>query len=366
VSLAATRRRRRLRRPRPPDQTETVELNFGRPHGADPQFFVGCGWSYWHTLDFPCLSGELDDAAFMRNETFEVAAPSEPPPPPRTDALPLCGTDAEFLSSTAGRWVQEPFPSDDECLVPFEEDKNYSSRFAVHRFHGDKPHCWHREAIDQIGLRCTEPNCALIDRSRYWNSRARVSRWMGVWRDYSCDYVEFTDRELQQCVDAKKIAAIQVEGASVAQNLASLLHQRVDRLTVYPNVSDPDAIQVTISTLSLLHLTMDSNSMFRRKLRSLKNATENDVRYVYTGYYTSSEREPYTHADRLRDMNRIVEEELVPKGYHLLNIYDLSAAWAFDADGQRDGMHIVGPPLRMGLTKFFHHLCRGAVPGTRV
>ena len=99
---------------------------------------------------------------------------------------------------------------------------------------------------------------------------------------------------------------------------------------------------------------------------ALPNATDHGAVYVYNGYYTSSEREPYTHTDRMHDLNRIVEEELVPKGYQPLNIYDMSAAWSYDSGQQRDGMHLVGPPMRMGVTKFFHHLCRDVVAGRRV
>jgi hypothetical protein len=327
--------------------------------------FLGCGWSYWHTLDFPCLSGELDDKVFVLNETFRVDLP-ETNPALYDDELPLCLSGAELMANSAGRWVQEKFPSDDDCIAPFEVDKNYSSQYDVFAFNGAKPHCWHRESIDRIGLRCVERNCGLIDRSRYWNSRARASRWMGVWRQHSCDYLEFTDRELQQCIDAKKITGIKVSGRSVAGLLESMVRQRIAPLRMYPNASDPGSAEVTISTLALLHRTMHSDREVRESLRELKNATDRQLVYVYNGYYTSSEREPYTHAERMRDLSRIVEEELIPKGYHPLSIYDMSAAWSFDSDLQRDGMHIVGPAMRMGVTKFFHHLCRDVVTGSRV
>lgn len=342
-----------------------MEMNFGRPHGAEPQYFLGCGWSYWHTLDFPCLSGELDDKVFMLNDSFSVSATPFSDAPP-SDPLPLCGLDAERLAHSSGRWVQEPFPDDAECLAPFEMDTNFSSRFEMILYNGERPHCWHREAIDRIGLRCVERNCALIDQSRYWSSRARVSHWMGAWREYSCDYLEFTDKELQQCIDVKKITEISVKGASIAQNLKVMVDQRLAPLTMYPNASDPESTQVTVATLSLLHKTMGSDTTTRDWLRRLKDATDRQPVYIYNGYYTSSEREPYTHAERTYELSRIFEEELIPKGYVPLNVHGLSAAWAFDADGQRDGMHIVGPPMRMGVTKLFHHLCGDVVAGRRV
>jgi hypothetical protein len=359
VSLAPNRALRR--------DLQTWELRYGRPHLAEPQMYLGCGWSYWHTLDFPCLSGELDDKVFLLNDTFRVAATDAADAEPATTEVerPLCGAESELMATSAGRWVQEPFPSDEECLVPLEVDLKYN-RSHVLAYNGAKPHCWHRESIDRIGLQCVEPNCALIDKTRYWNSRARVSRWMGVWRQHMCDYVEFTDAELQQCVDSKKIVKITVSGRSVAALVSSMVKQRIAPLRMYSNASDPGAMEVTLTTLALLHKTMQSDREVRRSLRALPNATDHGAVYVYNGYYTSSEREPYTHTDRMHDLNRIVEEELVPKGYQPLNIYDMSAAWSYDSGQQRDGMHLVGPPMRMGVTKFFHHLCRDVVAGRRV
>lgn len=359
------RRRLKQQKKKQPPLPE-MEMNFGRPHGAEPQYFLGCGWSYWFTLDFPCLSGELDDKVFLLNDTFTVSSPPRVSNASSSDPLPLCGADAELLANSWGRWVQEPFPDDDECLAPFEVDNNFSSRYEMIMYNGERPHCWHRDAIDRIGLRCVERNCALIDMSRYWSSRGRVSRWMGVWREYSCDYLEFTDKELQQCIDVKKISQIDVKGASIAGNLKVMVDQRLQPLTMYPNASDPESIEVTVATLSLLHKSMESESMVRKSLRLLNDATDQKPIYIYNGYYTSSEREPYTHAERTFDLSRIFEEELIPKGYRQLNVYGMSTAWAFDADGQRDGMHIIGPPMRMGVTKLFHHLCGDVVAGRRV
>jgi len=30
-----------------------------------PGYFVGCGWSQWFTLDFPCLNAAFDDAVLF-------------------------------------------------------------------------------------------------------------------------------------------------------------------------------------------------------------------------------------------------------------------------------------------------------------
>jgi hypothetical protein len=41
----------------------------------------------------------------------------------------------------------------------------------------------------------------------------------------------------------------------------------------------------------------------------------------------------------------------------MITAHDMSAAMTFDTAGQKDGMHINGPPAKMILTKLFHYLC---------
>jgi hypothetical protein len=348
-----------------PHRRLAVDTVFGMPvSGVDPQYFVGCGWSYWFTLDFPCLSGEKDDQIFMLNGTFEVSraptastAADEPPP--------LCTATVERMGNSKGRWVHERFPDGDECPLPYEQDPGFSARFPIHKHDGEHPHCWNREDITQIGELCVEMNCAFIDTSRYWNSRARVKDWYGVWREKDCDYLEFTDKQLQQCITAKKIINLKVEGQSIAENLKVFIDQRMAPLTLYSNLGDPESLVVTVTTLSLLHHTMESDSTVRGFLGRLPDATKRRQLFYMSGYFTSSEREPYTHMERMKSLSQLADEVLIPKGYTPLNAFDPSAAWTYDADGQRDGMHIIGPPIRAVVTKLFHHLCSDVVEGSR-
>jgi hypothetical protein len=49
-----------------------------------------------------------------------------------------------------------------------------------------------------------------------------------------------------------------------------------------------------------------------------------------------------------------------------LQVYDLTAALSYDTATQADGMHIIGPPMKMAITKLFHHLCGDFVEGSRL
>jgi hypothetical protein len=343
-----------------PNRRLQVESMYGHaPEGLAPQHFLGCGWSFWHTLDFPCLSGEKDDQVFMLNDTFEVLGTA----PLDSTSLPLCEPSIELMDVSNGRWVQEPF---DSCPLPYESDANFSDHYPVHKYDGRYPRCWHRDDISVIGNYCIEMNCRFIDDSRIWNSRARVSNWNGVWRERSCDYLEFTDDQLQQCITSKKITAVHVEGMSIAGFLSVLINQRLSTLTLYPASPDEDTSVVHVSTLGLLHHSDNTDAQFREYLSSEPNATKQNPYYYMSAYYTSSEREPYATLERVRTLSRIMDEVLPKKGYVPMNAFDPSAAWTFDTATQRDGMHVTGPPQRAVVTKFFHYLCKDVVEGGRV
>jgi hypothetical protein len=77
-----------------------VDHMFGSPvTGVDPHQFLGCGWSYWYTLDIPCLSGENDDRVFLLYDTFETTGPS----PAGSRPLPLCESIIELMGTSNGR-----------------------------------------------------------------------------------------------------------------------------------------------------------------------------------------------------------------------------------------------------------------------
>jgi hypothetical protein len=38
----------------------------------------------------------------------------------------------------------------------------------------------------------------------------------------------------------------------------------------------------------------------------------------------------------------------------------------YDVATQFDGMHLIGPPMKLIITKFFHYLCKDHVEGSRV
>jgi len=49
--------------------------------------------------------------------------------------------------------------------------------------------------------------------------------------------------------------------------------------------------------------------------------------------------------------------------YMPINAFDMSAAFAFDVTTQDDGMHAIGLPMKMAITKLFHHMCKDVISG---
>ena len=77
-----------------------------------------------------------------------------------------------------------------------------------------------------------------------------------------------------------------------------------------------------------------------------------------TGFFITSE------LSRMDKANHFANKTL--QGYKMPNAFDMSAAFSYDTATQLDGLHIIGPPMKMMVTKIFHHVCKDAVEGSRL
>jgi hypothetical protein len=340
----------------------------GRPHGYPTARFLGCGWSDWFTLEFPCLSGELDDKVYMLNNTFHfqrtVPATTKDP-----QSLPLCTLEAERIDfdpyNATGRWVREPWPDNQTCPEPMTIDTAHV-KFDIMRFDADRPHCWHRDDLSRIGHKCIEINCRFINPESKWFSSVRKEKeWMGVWRDYDCSYVEFTQNQLQECITKRKISAINRKGRSIAEFIHEYTLQRLQNVTMH-NATDPEAITVTVDTMELLHNLCTPLEDYEAKLKDLPQVGPNEEHYWVSGFYLSSEREARGHVGRIPMNNEVAHAAAKRAGYKSISAFELSSTFSFDTATQSDGMHIIGPPLKAVSTKLFHHMCSGVVEGSRM
>jgi hypothetical protein len=108
----------------------------GAPHKNPTAYFVGCGWSSWFTLDFPCLSADLDDRIYMAKSAFNFKVTQDKNSPGLVgkafrSRLPLCTIENEDVDRSKGRWVREQRPDTTVCPMPMQVDKNFKSRFDI-------------------------------------------------------------------------------------------------------------------------------------------------------------------------------------------------------------------------------------------
>jgi hypothetical protein len=131
------------------------------------------------------------------------------------------------------------------------------------------------------------------------------------------------------------------------------------------NASDSEAIEVTIDTLSLLHMNGDV-SILENRLKQMPVVRKNEEYYWVTGFFLTSERETNVHMHRMDLYNHLVPPIMDPKGYKMINTFDISAGFAYESATQFDGMHFIGPTMKMIMTKVFHHICADTVEGSRL
>lgn len=352
-------------------RTSQIVARHGRPHTNPTSYFLGCGWSFWFTLDFPCVNADSDDRVFTMQPTFIASLPlaenTAIPVKTPTDDLPLCTqADEQFTDVPNGRWVREFWPDTESCPQPMIIVAPKRKEFPIVASDPAYPHCWHREDMTKIGVSCTEMNCRFLNQTSIWKSSLhQETRFNGVWRPYSCRYLEFTDEELQNCMSERKIATIRSEGFSVAEYIQEFVDHRLRNITLYNDTRDPTAMNVVYDTLSLLHHNGPDGHM-PEAVAKKSNVSYNEEHYWVTGFFLSSEREVHTHVSRMDRYNRLLSQLIEPKGLKMINAFDMTAAFTYDSATQMDGMHMIGPPMKMLVTKLFHHLCSGIVPGSTV
>ena len=324
----------------------------------DLPYFVGCGWSYWFTLDFPCVSGDLDDRVFTRNNrrSFSVIQDRIETVPKTLIPQPLCTTNDEVglanPSRRVGRYVRRPWP---ESCNRFELENSAKPSFEITTFDPKRPHCWYRDNLENVGKLCIEIGCKFIlEESQWFSSVHNETQFYGYWQRDDCDYLEFTTQELQECITERKISSIEVLGNSIAHFFNRYVEQRTRDIVFYS--VDDESIEVYANTLSLLHISTNSKEDLVEYFQEADEDPRHENYFLGT-FYQSSERDTYSFTDYQAFVHNVAEPILLEKNWTILDGYGPSAAFTFDTAAQNDGMHLIGPPMKTLITKFFHHMC---------
>lgn len=347
----------------------------GTAHGHPTAYFLGCGWSYWFTLDFPCLSGDLDDRVFSVDSTFEAKmipkdeeetdVTREQQQVSDTSSLPLCAlADERFETVPQGRWVREPPSSTVKTCPPLNTVEALVKKFRITEFIDERPECWRRENLSIIGNQCMEMNCKLIRKDTLWKSSLHAETdFAGSWQPYSCRYQEFSTKQLQECATRRKIVSFQYKGMSIAEFMNDFVQYRLRNVTLYPDRNDPEATTVVFDSLELLRRAKEPDGLLEQELMTdlAVAAPDREEHYWISGFFLSSERDAHAHVRRMERFHRTLPPLLASKNYRTLNAFDPSAAFTYDSAAQNDGMHLIGPPMKAVVTKLFHHACAGVL-----
>jgi hypothetical protein len=344
---------------------------WGSPHSdsAQVQHFLGCGWSFFHAIEFPCISGDLDDQIFLEENVLEVPAEADwtVSPNQQPAQLPLCEIQDEYVLSNTnafsranqryrngtaerantGRWVREPYPSSEHCPHPYElfSSVSHSDKNPISVPDPDRPHCWFRDDLTPLNKQCKEPNCGNILPAQKWNATKlqHEREWMAVWRNYHCDYMEFTNNQLSQCFQTQKIKAVETAGASLAEMMVRYVSSRLENVTFY-DANAADARRAVVNTLEWPHrLWHEATDSFAgdldQKFPSVLDT--NDIIFWASPFFVSSEREPHVHLERAIQFMDVAERVLTPKGYQMLNGFDITAAMTVSSviESSRSAIH---------------------------
>jgi len=343
-------------------------LMHGPGHSDPTSYFVGCGWSFWFTHDFPCFDPSLDDAVpVFPASMFEFVVPTSTEQKRDAKSLPRCQIDRDEQLRTPqtqqsyGRWVRYEWPDNQTCPLDMQADEQHNALFDIMQFDGEHPECWHQDDLTRIGDKCME-FCGHASHQPWRSHLKDESQWYGIWENYHCQYSEFTNHQLQECIDRRRISSIQVEGKSVAAFLKQYVNQRLENIVLYNATASgpgPAERKVVLTTFGLPHLLWRKGTAeWEAYVASeIPPAQDDEDHYWVSGFYYSSEREPHVHVGRSLQLSRLLESSVRSKGYKLLEAFDLTAAFTFDTATQMDGLHIIGPPAKMIVKKLFHYMC---------
>jgi hypothetical protein len=231
---------------------------------------------------------------------------------------------------------------------------------------GDKPRCWYRENITSLAGPCHVEGCGIMREDSWHSEIQNLQRWYGKWENYQCDYMELLDTELQYCINHRRIVSIQTEGDAIGDYIGDYIRQRLAHIRFFDaeknNTKVEDTLNVTLDTLNATYLMgHGTREQWKSEFKNKPPPKSWEERYWVESMYISSERSPYVTAAKAEWINQDAQDLLTTLGYRKISAFGMSAAFTFDSATQMDGLHIIGPPMKMIVTKLFHYMCKDYV-----
>eukprot|EP00663_Eupelagonemidae_sp_cell21sb_P000999 gene999-380_t len=179
---------------------------------------------------------------------------------------------------------------------------------------------------------------------------------------------------------------MRTEGESMTHSLNGVLLQRVWDVLPDPfTLKGAGGTEAVLDTLKMPHVLWRKNeAAWREELDELAGNTieqrtnecvalkhrnwldeqkcppaKRQLRWMLGSPLYTSEREPYVFGERGRAYSLMAQRVLQPKGWGVLDAYDVSAALMFDATGQDDGLHWIGPVPKVLWLMWINDICSG-------
>lgn len=225
------------------------------------------------------------------------------------------------------------YPDDSICL-PGGDYTTEGFKMHMLEYHGDRPpFCWHRDDLSELANVCGEGGCDLLIGHRWKTELKNESKWFGMWEATECKYFDMGDDEIQHCVDVRNISSISTKGASISAMLGGVLSQKLQNINMTTGGKS-----VFVDTLAMPHLLWHNGiRAYQEKLEvAFPSLLDDDgvEHYFVTGFYYTSEREPHVQVDRSLQYSKMAYDILSPKGYRMINAFDVTSAFAYDTDSQ--------------------------------
>jgi len=340
--------------------------------------FIGCGWSFENNMDGPCVINGTDDEPYRAAEllvTHEAA-----PLASEGDTLPYCDPSGPGIGQ--GRWA----PADPglNCSYSPRLEQGKKLLFMLASNQAQAEECWIHEQFAKIGENCHESGCRVFS-SSIWRSPlikpkddelAPESMFRYMWQPYTCRVRLYTKAELRTCMQDKYLY---IDGDSIADFFGEYVLHRIQDLNAngagvnatgcldrYAANYQKDCVpvkvpnRITADNLHMIHKIWAKNEKeWVAHIEALPEATDKHRRVWLNGPLIVSEREVHVMYERLKRFTDLARPIFERKKWVELNWLNSSAALGYDSATQNDGLHIVGPPMKILFHQLMGHICGG-------
>ncbi|GMH68196.1 hypothetical protein TL16_g04872 [Triparma laevis f. inornata] len=329
----------------------------GTKREEDAAIHLGCGWDYSKENEETwCKDFGRDDIVYDLSEEKVIKYVGST----IENIPPTCKSND--LRITYGRWLKTS-RSEIGCEPPIPEKGDKGFYRTIHS-NVEPEYCWIHDTPERLGKLCNKASgCLRSPLKNSWMSEVGKSEFEYVWKPYECDLKYYKDEEIKECWEEKGFSRPSVKGDSIAFFFEYYVNNRFDVIPInYGNK------KITITNLGLTHLIWhDSFSDFKEKIvkdnlnkgnkYSNLKLKEEEIKVWLLGPYIVSERESGCTSERMEEFAEILRPEIEGNNWKEVDWRNISMGLSHEMATQLDGMHVVGPAMKVAFHVFVNSVC---------